>query len=243
MHGVGMVERLVGALRRHGAAGFARLVVRNGAYYLGRIGGRHREEDKPDQWDTDHGVETSRVREIGSLRIASNNARFAVRYQPTDSDVLEAVLSRAAPVAEGRVFVDLGCGKGRVLLAASMLPFTRIVGVEFSPELAARARENVARFSDAAQMCRSVEIVEGDASGFVFPDSPLVLYLYNPFGPPVLDAVMANLASSLGKNPRPVQVIYVEPRHRACIERTGLLRVDEANERFAIYSSDGGGGP
>ena len=44
------------------------------------------------------------------------------------------------------VFLDLGAGKGRMLLAASRYPFRRVIGVELSDRLAAIARSNVAAF-------------------------------------------------------------------------------------------------
>lgn len=54
---------------------------------------------------------------------------------------------REARLREGEVVVDLGCGPGGdVLLAAQAVgPTGRAVGVDFTPEMVARARENVAR--------------------------------------------------------------------------------------------------
>ena len=41
------------------------------------------------------------------------------------------------------VFLDFGCGKGRVLLIASEYKFKKIIGIEFSPELAGIALKNI----------------------------------------------------------------------------------------------------
>jgi SAM-dependent methyltransferase len=58
---------------------------------------------------------------------------------------LPRVLHRGE-VGRDDVFLDLGCGKGRAVLTASLLPFGRITGVELSPHLANIARRNVATF-------------------------------------------------------------------------------------------------
>ncbi len=46
-------------------------------------------------------------------------------------------------------FIDLGSGKGRVLLMASEYPFQKIIGVEFMPELHRAAQKNIAGYSHA----------------------------------------------------------------------------------------------
>jgi hypothetical protein len=43
-------------------------------------------------------------------------------------------------------FIDLGSGKGRVLLMAADYPFKRIIGVEFMPSVASRGAEEYLRF-------------------------------------------------------------------------------------------------
>src|SRR6202165_2780171 len=76
-------------------------------------------------------------------------------------------------------FIDLGSGKGRTLLMASEYPFMRIVGVELIAELHQAAEENIRAYRSATQQCRQIEAVCADASEFVFPETPLVLYLFN----------------------------------------------------------------
>jgi predicted RNA methylase len=43
------------------------------------------------------------------------------------------------PRADDEVFLDYGAGLGRVLILAAMLPFKRVIAVELSPILAAKA--------------------------------------------------------------------------------------------------------
>src|SRR6185369_13533800 len=101
------------------------------------------------------------------------------------------------------IFVDLGSGKGRALLLASEYPLREIVGVEVQPELHRIAQDNVARFNSSARKCNRITSLCMDAREFVFPDDPLVVYLFNPFPDYVLEIVLRNLRESLEKYPRP----------------------------------------
>src|SRR5258708_19178551 len=101
-------------------------------------------------------------------------------------------------------FVDLGSGKGRVLLMASDYPFQRIIGVEFMPELHCAAIKNVASYSNDHQRCRHIEAVCLDARDFQFPSGPLVVYLFNPFSEPTFAQILENLRLSIEQTALPV---------------------------------------
>ncbi len=64
-------------------------------------------------------------------------------WSPCWDELIEAALELAG-VGPGTRFVDLGCGDGRVLLAAAKRG-ARVRGVEIDPELAAQARAALAR--------------------------------------------------------------------------------------------------
>jgi hypothetical protein len=84
-------------------------------------------------FDALHGVDTSAGHSAGPFEIASANRDKAVPYDPAPWRILRRSLRLAALQVRGFIFVDIGCGKGKVVLSALALPFARIVGVEFSP--------------------------------------------------------------------------------------------------------------
>jgi len=67
-----------------------------------------------------------------------------VRYEPTAPDVVEVML-RLADVKRGDVVYDLGCGDGRIVIAAVRAGAARGVCVDIDPRRIAESRENAQR--------------------------------------------------------------------------------------------------
>jgi hypothetical protein len=121
-------------------------------------------------------------------------------------------------------FIDLGAGKGRIMLLASNLPFQRVLGVEFIPELHATATRNIAVYQPTERQCQDVECILSDVRDFAFPPVPLVIFMWHPFVGPVFERVMQNLEESLRCDPREVYVVYLKPQFAHLIERIPSMR-------------------
>jgi predicted RNA methylase len=165
------------------------------------------------EFDARHGVDTGGVTRLSGLRIPSQRLKYAVSHIAMDPAEMQAALDALELDHARFTFVDLGAGKGRALLIASLLPFKRIVGVEFAPELAEVAARNVQRFRAAGQRCRQLEVVCHDAASYELPSGPLVIFMYNPFGPEVMREVVAHVLAALRREPRELYVLYANPFH------------------------------
>jgi SAM-dependent methyltransferase len=232
------LKRLRSAWSRHGPAGFASLVLKNLRHYGGRLGRRAAPAAPDSGFDRAHGIETTDVREVGSLDIDSANARWAVRYQPSPHEFATGLIA-ALPVEHARYsFVDYGSGKGRVLLIAAQWPFAAVVGVEFARELHEVAQRNL-NHADGARRALSVQCLHADATAFEPPPTPLVAYFYNPFGEPVMRAVAARLEASLAAAPRDAWIVYVHPDHRAVFDAARWATL-ESGEFHAVLRWRGG---
>ena len=132
---------------------------------------------------------------------------------------------RTLPVTPADSAIDLGCGKGGAILTMSRFPFRRVDGVDISPSIVDAARRNLARM----RILKST-IFLGDAADFRNLDPYTYVYLYNPFPAPVVECVMRNLRDSLAAHPRPLTLIYCNPKHEECIVRNGFQAVQEFNE-------------
>ena len=139
-------------------------------------------------YDVAHGVSTRRRVPVSRLDLTGEAAHYALSYEPSDSGFLRTALRSLDIHYEEFAFVDLGAGKGRSLLVAAEFPFRKIWGAELSPRLSEIARRNCRAFRSKKQACGSFEIVCGDAAQFSFPEDPLVIYLFNPFGARILAA-------------------------------------------------------
>lgn len=170
----------------------------------------------------DEAAETS---EPMSLESVGLGAAGRMPYQVTNRALVPLVFEDLEIGAED-VFVDFGCGKGRMLLAAAMHPFKRIVGVDISPELCAVATENVERNRDRLR-CQDIDVVVADVTRFDVPDDLTVAYLYNPFKGAVFKAFLDRLTASIDRRPRTVRLIYLLPVMDQAVRETERFDVVE----------------
>lgn len=200
-----------------------------------RISSGRRESAEP--FDERFGVDTAGIVHLGGLHIASSNWIHGLQYQPIGTPDFQSLLAPTGIDIASATFVDLGSGKGRAVLLAIQLPFKRIVGVEFSEELNAIAEKNLRIFPAAERRCQDVALLLGDAAQFVFPDGPLVIYLYNPFEIPVMQQVVANIAAAYRANPRPMVVLYFTPLYADLWGKLDFLEQTSMTDDLAIYVS------
>jgi SAM-dependent methyltransferase len=157
-----------------------------------------------------------------------------VRYDPTEPKYIRWAF-RNLPINPAEYsFVDFGSGKGRVLVAAAQRPFLQVVGVERSKDLHEAAMTNL---STAKRIkCRRTTSLCMDAVEFSIPESPCVLFFYNPFQDETMDRVLSNIQVSLTRSPRPLFVVYVNPvLHEVFIRQPGM-RLVKARNWCHLYS-------
>ena len=240
-------RRLLRFIAAHGPAEALRLAVR-------RLGA-HRAAQPPlldpyptsvptaiHPFDLAHNVETSglhRSEDLASTRTgpAFGPALWNTAFYAISPSIFERVLAPLALDWSRFTFVDLGCGKGRALLLASLLPFRHILGVELDPGLAATARRNLAAFHPSTQLCRSLEVLEADAATAPLPATPLVIFLYNPFLAPTLRRVLHAIERSLREHPRDLWLIYINPEAARVLKHFPFLR-EHSHATLSIAPED-----
>jgi SAM-dependent methyltransferase len=153
---------------------------------------RAKRDDQPTQFDIAYGVSTEGRVELGDLEIDHPSDIWGVGYSPTPPAIFDKILS-LLPSPEQYSFIDLGSGKGRVVLMAARKPFKSVMGVEFSRELCAIAEANLAKFKPHV-VADQVQVVCEDAALFQFPIGPLIVYCYFAFERDVLVQVLDALS-------------------------------------------------
>ena len=181
------------------------------------------------------GIRTARAERQRRLKVNHPHGQHAEDYEPTPAGVLDDILCGLDLDPSTYTFVDLGAGKGRVLCLASAHPFRRIVGVELVPTLVRACRDNLAAFDAPWARCRQLECVEADASAYALPTGPVVVYMYNPFRPPVLRRVQRRLIESFIATPRPIWVLYYMPVHRRHLDEDPSFDVVDEDRDWIAY--------
>jgi len=174
-------------------------------------------------FDRRHGVETWQPVDLSTLDLAAEDR---VEYTPSGWLDVRRALSKQA-IGPDDVFLDLGSGKGRVVLQAAQFPFRRVVGVELAPELTAVAAANI-EAARARLRCGDVELVTADLAQYRLPDDVTFAYTYNAFTGAVFQRVLDELIASIERRPRKLRLLYRTPREHDRVVATGrfhLVRV------------------
>jgi SAM-dependent methyltransferase len=227
------------SLRRRGFRGTVRFLLGKFLSLRHRFSSSWRQARRREiEFDRLHGVDTRGTVRLSSLTIESENLDSGNRYSATPPLLAQSVLSQLSIRYEDFVFVDVGSGKGRVLLVASEFPFSKVIGVEFSPELHRIAVQNIRNYVSPTQQCHDVESVCMDAATFPIPDEPVVLYLYHPFEEDVNRKFLRNIEQSMQRSPRDLLIVYMEPHiHGGLLEDAPFLEKLRSEGAHAIYKA------
>ena len=180
--------------------------------------------DRRHPFDHANGTDTSGVMELHTIRAHTDHPALAHAgvYAGSQPSVIRAALD-ALPPLRAATFIDLGCGKGRPLLVAAERPFREVVGVDLSSELADIARANAAIMEARTPGRAPIRVVVGDAASHPLPSGDVVLFLYNPFGAPIVAEVLAVVERALEVERRAIYIISCNPVHGGLFDASPVL--------------------
>jgi len=174
-------------------------------------------------FDTRYGVHTS-----GLLNAPSETDRCA--YYGVNPSVFSGACRRwmdaldSPAQVESYSFVDLGSGLGRALLLASELPFREVIGVEVVPELVAGARNNIETWIAGGHARAPIRVQQQDVRDFDFPQAPLLVFLYNPFGERTLLEIIARLSSLCQLSSGTIDILYCYPKYGYAFDKKSQFK-------------------
>lgn len=128
------------------------------------------------------------------------------------------------------VFVDIGCGKGRVVCCAATLAARKVIGIDVEAGLCEVARANAASLRGRRA---EVEIVNLPAQQFDYRECTAV-FLFNPFGESTLRETLASVERSIAHNPRRVRLAYLNPIHENVLRESACFTHAETWKRKPI---------
>jgi len=193
-------------------------------------------------FDRRHGVDTGGLIYADALVTGHKHDSESAGYYATAPSLFYRAIQRWSDTLESSgysagdyMLVDIGCGKGRVVMMASDCGFHAVVGVELNPGLAKIARKNLRAWASMqtrmrlTRACSELRVVNGDALSFPLPDGPVVLFFFNSFERAMVRLWLERLVHTAASRSAPIDLIYVHPEHRELFQQTtGMkLLVDE----------------
>jgi predicted RNA methylase len=162
-------------------------------------------------FDLRFGTDTNpyRTRPESQVKFDRDPALRGTAYIPTSYRVFRKVMRQINPWIKGFTFVDLGCGKGRVLLLACDYQFEEIIGVEYSRELCLIAARNLEIYSRYRKQCDRVTVVHEDAASFEVPNRPTLFFMFNPFGRELMAIVLEKIKEAYERSRFPYILVWI----------------------------------
>lgn len=144
-----------------------------------------------------------------------------VRYEPTSYAILKKV-SEYLKFNRDDVFIDYGCGSGRVVFTIATQKLKKIIGIESDKALVDIANANLRKFKFKST---PVDIIHADANNFN-PIEGTIIFMFNPFGEKTLQIVLDKIESSLSINPRNIKIIYINSTCNSIMENSEWLELE-----------------
>lgn len=167
------------------------------------------------------------------------------RYEATPYEALER-LFEVYRFRKGDRVVDFGCGRGRVTFAIHHRFRVPVVGIEAHDKTYEEALANKGSYrARAKRIDAPIKLKYGLAEHYEVKPTDNRFYFFNPFSDRVFHKVMSNIAKSVQRTPRSVDVIlyYPLPEYKDVVHDFGyhlinkvtLPGTDDAYEKFLIY--------
>ena len=188
-------------------------------------------------FDSAHDVDTGGITQLKAVGVPRSRWRESVPHIAVDPGEFKAALSAIEVDLSRFTFIDLGSGKGRALLLAAHYPFRRIIGVEFAEPLVATARENLRRASTTHDVSR-IDVIHSDVLKYEFPNDPVLIFMYNPFGDATMREVARRARASLDSSAREMLVLYLNPFQMDAWRDAGFTLINQG-PHFVILECKG----
>jgi predicted RNA methylase len=178
-------------------------------------------------FDAKYGLDTATIVESAN--------REGTRYEATPPRLFRRILGDLRIDFKHFIFIDVGSGKGAVLLYAASFPFKRIIGIEWSRQLHEIASENILRYQRrAASPTGAIDPICLDARQYRFPSEPAVIYFSNPFGRQIMRLLRDNIETSFAASPREIYVVYYLPIDDV-FETSGHFKLFATGMNYSVY--------
>jgi len=160
-----------------------------------------------------YGTNTFIPVELKDLTITNGDRKKASRYEAVSFYMLEKLLSAFQKVSGVTSIIDLGSGKGRVLMVAPHFGFIDITGIDFAKELCQQANMNM-REKEKEFPNIKWKVINENVENYDIRNQDSVFFMFNPFTEDVLKRFLEKLDDSCRRFPRSIYFLYASPQHQ-----------------------------
>ncbi|MEJ7625383.1 MAG: class I SAM-dependent methyltransferase [Ferruginibacter sp.] len=170
-----------------------------------------------------YGIQSTGADELKTLDNAGIDITHATIYMPASYDMLENIFNQL-DCESVKHFIDIGCGKGRVLCVAAHFGMKKISGIDFSKEFCARAKLNIEKVKTNLPHLQ-YKIHNNDAFYYDIPPDADCIFFFNPFDKVIMSGVINNINTSLEEYPRAMTIIYLNPMSKELFIAIGFKEI------------------
>ncbi|WP_107925043.1 class I SAM-dependent methyltransferase [Lysinibacillus parviboronicapiens] len=168
------------------------------------------------------------------------------RYEPTPYTGLDQLFQQYE-LPKNPVFVDIGCGKGRVPIYINDKFHIPTVGIEMDAGFYAEAEHNKESYRKRKGSRASISFVHSIAEAYPIKPKDNVFFFFNPFSINIFRTVIHNIWESYERNRREVHIIlyyppydYLQFLHQGTsfelLHEVHLENETNVNERLCVFA-------
>ena len=165
-------------------------------------------------------INTVKPENLEKLTIQEGDISKSSPYEAVNYYLLENLLIAFRKYSDATSIVDLGCGKGRVMVVASYFGFVSVTGIDFAKELCEEAKRNMKQIQEKFKTLKW-KVVCSDVLNYELKADDNIFFMFNPFEKEILEKFLKKVETSIAKYPRSIWFLYASPLHKNVLSDYG----------------------
>lgn len=172
-----------------------------------------------------YNVDTIKPVSLDDLTIAEGDKTQSSPYEALNYYILENLLDNFCKLFPNeKNLLDIGSGKGRIMVAAAHYGFTTITGIDFAKELCEAAKTNVNKIKGKFPGT-TFNIYCKDVLNYELNPNDKVFFLFNPFNKDIMEKFSERIDQSVRQHPRSIYLIYANPQQKVVLLEKGYKEI------------------